>query len=222
MLRSHLPHAALVAAGLLLTGPATAQVASEPPLSTVDNMLVLDAMGQQLTMPMPDWLGATAMSGDVGAQVETKYVADDKQAVLEILPKGENEALWSTLYGAHITLTADRPLSEYRSELMDRYAQTCQPELTGFFQFGQDAGDVLAPLGFVCGAYLNQLANYAGEGEVMVMSFRKSAKGVAIVYQEWRGDAFDPAQPTTWPVATDVVEARARQLQDKASLSLSD
>ena len=221
MLRSHLPHAALVAS-LLLIDPAMAQVASEPPLTTVDNMMVLDAMGQQLTMPMPDWLNASQVSGDVRAHVELKYVADDKQAVLEILPKGENEALWTTLYGAHITLAADRSLGDYRNEMVNRYAQTCKPGLTGFFQFGQDDGDVLAPLGFVCGGYLDELANYAGEGEVMVMSFRKSDKGVAIVYQEWRGDAFDPSQPSTWPVATNVVEARAKQLQAEARLSLGD
>ena len=222
MLDLSVPRAALVLAGLLLTTPAWAQVASEPPLSAADNGLLLEAMGHQLALPLPDWLDAAAATGDVRSQVEAKYVADDNRAVLEIFPKGESEALWSTLYGAQITLTADQPLSDYRRDLMNGYAQTCKPELTGFFQLGADDGDRLAPLGFVCGGYLDQLAGYAGEGEIMVMSFAKSAKGMAVVYQEWRGDAFDPAQPTTWPVATRVVEARARQLQAEATLTLSD
>lgn len=207
-----------------LAAPTLAQpISSEPPLTEEGNALVLDALGHKFSLPLPDWLSsADRLSGNVIPLVDATFKADETQALLEIYPKGEGQALWKTLYGARITMEATRPLTDYRNAVMYGYAQTCKPELTGFFQFGEDQGETLAPLGFVCGAYLDRLTGYAGEGEVMVMSFRKSAKGVAIVYQEWRGDAFDPSKPETWPVETDVVEARAKQLQDEATLTLAD
>ena len=218
-----LPQACFIAMSLLVAAPAFAQVASEPPLTQEGDAWVLDAMGHAFTMPLPDWLDAAArQSGDVKPMVETVYVTDEKQALLEVYPKGESQAFWSTLYGARISLEADRPLTDYRAAVMAGYAQTCKPSLTGFFQLGEDAGDTLAPLGFVCGSYLDRLTGYAGQGEIMVMSFRKSSKGVAILYQEWRGDAFDPSQTATWPAPPATVQTRAQQLQDGARLLLSD
>lgn len=221
--RSFMGLLGVVLASAALIAPASAQIASQPPLTEAGNGLVLEALGHKFSLPLPDWLSsAERLSGNVVPLVDATYRADDAQALLEIYPKGQTQALWKTLYGARITLEATRPLTDYRSAVMFGYSQTCKPELTGFFQFGEDDGENLAPLGFVCGAYIDRLTAYAGEGEVMVMSFRKSAEGVAIVYQEWRGDAFDPSKPETWPVATDVVEARAQQLQDEATLMLAD
>ncbi|MDB5536136.1 MAG: hypothetical protein JWP26_1932 [Devosia sp.] len=216
-------YAKLPLAGLLLVAlamPAWAQDASQPPLAEADGALTLDRLGHHLTMPMPDWLKEP--SGPIESQIEIRYVGDDRQAVVELRPKGETEALWNTLYGARITLGATRPLAQFRAAVMAGYAATCKPESTGFFQLQPDQGEVLAPLGFICGGYRDDLTGYRGLGEVAVMSFKKSTTGVAIVFQEWRGKSFDPKTPSTWPVATDVVQARATQLQDQAALTPTD
>jgi hypothetical protein len=219
MMHAKLPLVGLVLAMLAL--PVAAQQAADtPPLAEADGGLTLDRLGHHLTMPMPDWLQSS--SGPIGSQVELHYVADARQAVVEMRPKGETEALWNTLYGARITLSSDRPLAQFRSVVMAGYAATCQPERTGFFQLQPDQGEVLAPLGFICGAYRNDLTGYTGLGEVAIMSFKKTSTGMAIVFQEWRGKAFDPKTPSTWPVATDVVQRRAGQLQDQASLTPAD
>jgi hypothetical protein len=213
---------AIVVSGLL-AGTGLAQELTESPIVQHGNALVLGAVEHDLTMPLPDWLSpAERLGGDVIDQVVASYRADASQALLEIYPKGENEEQWRTLYGARITLQADRPLDDYRSAVMYGYSQSCKPELTGFFKFGEDDGDVLAPLGFVCGAYLDNLKSYAGQGEVMVMSFHKTEKGSAIVYQEWRGQAFDPSDPNTWPVEANVLKVRAEQLKSGAALALAD
>lgn len=213
---------ALGVALLPITG-AQAQIRSEPPLVETADGLVLEALEQRFALPLPDWLTEAQLEdGTVRAAVEAVYVEDETQALLEIFPKGESQALWTTLYGARITRQANLALTDYRQAVMSAYGRNCKPELTGFFQFGPDEGDILAPLGFVCGSYRDTLWGYQGLGEVMVVSFRKSPKGVAIVYQEWRGKSFDPAQPASWPVATAVVEARAHQLQRDASLSALD
>jgi hypothetical protein len=212
-----------VVATATLASPALAQIRSEPPVVEEGNALVLDALGHKFSLPLPDWLTpAERLSGNVAPLVEMTFRSDENQALLEIYPKGEIQALWKTLYGARITLEASRPLTDYRRAVMFGYSQTCKPELTGFFQFGEDQGEDLAPLGFVCGAYLDRLEGYAGQGEVMIMAFRKSERGVAIVYQEWRGEAFDPSKPETWPVTTEVVESRAQQMQQEAALTLAD
>lgn len=210
----------LVALGAA-TMPATAQIRSTPPLVEENGKLVLDALGHHLAMPRPDWL--TGEDATL-ARVESTFLAEDGQALLEIYPKGESEALWTTLYGARISRDEnERTLADYRAALMTLHANSCKPELTGFFQLGQDNGDNdLAPLGFVCGAYADRYSTYAGLGEVMVASFRRSDTGVAIIYQEWRGKSFDPGDPKTWPVATDIVQARANQLAAEVTLSKAD
>jgi len=204
------------------TAPAFAQIRSEAPLTLENGMLRLDAMGHRLALPMPDWLAAGGAENALD-QVETTYLAEEGQALLEIYPNGESEALWTTLYGARISRDEqERSLADYRAALMMLHANSCEPSLTGFFQLGPDDGDNLAPLGFVCGAYRDQYTAFRGLGEVMVASFRRSDTGVAIIYQEWRGTAFDPADPSSWPVATAVVEARAAQLQAEVTLSKAD
>ncbi len=201
--------------------PAVAQIRSTPPLVEDSGKLVLDTMGHHLALPRPDWL-----TGDEAAlgRVETSFLAEEGQALLEIYPKGESEALWTTLYGARISRDEnERTLADYRAALMMLHANSCNPALTGFFQLGPDNGDNdLAPLGFVCGAYADQYVTYAGLGEVMVASFRRSDTGVAIIYQEWRGKSFNPSDPKSWPVATEVVQARAKQLQAEVALSKAD
>lgn len=203
------------------TAPALAQVRSEAPLVEESGRLVLDALGHHLLLPRPDWLtGEEAALG----RVETSFLAEEGQALLEIYPKGETEALWTTLYGARISRDEnERTLADYRAALMVLHANSCKPELTGFFQLGQDNDDNdLAPLGFVCGAYADQYRTFAGLGEIMVASFQRSDTGVAIIYQEWRGKSFSPGDPKTWPVTADVVEARARQLKADVVLSKAD
>ena len=211
----------LLAVGLG-TAPGFAQIRSEAPLAQENGMLRLDALGHRLVLPLPDWLADAATERAID-QVETTYLAEEGQALLEIYPQGESEALWTVLYGARISRDEEeRTLADYRAALMMLHANSCKPELTGFFQLGPDDGDNLAPLGFVCGAYQDHFTSFRGLGEVMVASFRRSDTGVAIIYQEWRGTAFDPADPASWPVATTVVEARAAQLQAEVALSKAD
>lgn len=203
------------------TLPALAQIRSEAPVTEEGGKLFLDALGHHLALPRPDWLtGEEAVLG----RVETSFVAEEGQALLEIYPKGESEALWTTLYGARISRDEqERTLADYRAALMVLHANSCKPELTGFFQLGPDKDDNdLAPLGFVCGGYLDQYRTFAGLGEVMVASFGRSDTGVAIVYQEWRGKSFDPSDPKSWPVPTEVVQARANQLKAEVALSKAD
>ena len=201
--------------------PVFAQLRSPAPLSEAGGKLVLDTMGHTLDLPLPDWLDT---ADDAIGRIETTFVAEDGQALLEIYPKGESEALWTTLYGARISRDEqERTLADYRAALMILHANSCKPELTGFFQLGPDKDDNdLAPLGFVCGAYLDRYSTFAGLGEVMVASFSRSDTGVAIIYQEWRGKAFDPRDPKSWPVATDVVQSRANALKAQVALSKAD
>ena len=45
---------------------------------------------------------------------------------------------------------------------------------------------------------------------------------MAIVYQQWRGAAFDPASAANWPAPPETIEARARLLQAETMLTLAD
>lgn len=200
----------------------TSSLAQSLPVTSQNGAFVLEALSHRLVLPMPDWLDTGAETALLEELVETRYIANERQVLIELLPAGETQEDWRTLYAARITLEPDRVLSDYRRTTMFGYASTCKPEMTGFFQLGPDEGpDALAPLGFVCGAFLDRLEGYAGLGEVMVMSFKRSEGGVAVVYQEWRGEPFDPADPASWPVPTSAVEQRARQLQDEAELLLA-
>jgi len=198
--------------------PAAAQENVPAPLTQEGDALVLTTHAHRLVMPLPDWLSETGQTGDALPLIETEFTSNERQAVLRIRPKGEDAHNWRTLYAARITLEPERALIDYRRSTMMGYAQICQPELTGFFQLGPDEGETLAPTGFVCGAFLDRLENLAGTGEVVIMSFKRTPGGIASVYQEWRGAPFDPTDPASWPVPTDVVERRARELQEEAQL----
>lgn len=215
-----LPLATLMLAAALVPDLAFAQDTALPPVAERDGALVLVRLGNSLTMPMPDWLEGTG--GPIQDRVEIRYRNDAGHALLEIRPKGETEALWNTLYGARISQGSKLPLSAVRATVMASYAAICSPGTIGFFQLQPDQGENLAPLGVVCGRYRDDLAAFSGLGEVAVMSFKKTATGVAIVFQEWRGKPFDPAAPATWPVVTDVVQARASELQDHSAFSALD
>src|SRR5215216_3809767 len=115
----------LMGALVATSAPAAAQAITEAPLTEAGNALVLDALGHSFALPLPDWLSsAERLSGNVRPLVDSTYRADENQALLEIYPKGETQALWKTLYGARITLEASRPLTDYRSAVMYGYSQT--------------------------------------------------------------------------------------------------
>lgn len=215
-LRSLIGLAGLLA--ILMATSAAGQDAAPLPLRQDGETLVLETHAHRLVLPLPDWLTNGERAGETLPLVETMFSSSERQAVLTITPKGETPETWRTLYAARLTLEPDRTLIDYRRSTMTGYARNCRPELTGFFQLGEDRGETLAPLGFVCGAFLERLGNLVGMGEVAIISFKRTPAGVASIYQEWRGDAFDPTNPAAWPVPTDVVELRARQLQDEAEL----
>lgn len=210
---------AVLVLSALLAAAAVAQTVGPPPVSRAGDRLALQALGHRFLIPLPDW--REAAEHETLEEVEALFASDARQALLEIVPKGQDLADWQTLYAARITLEPERALDDYRRAVMFGYAQSCQASLTGFFQFGEDQGEVLAPLGFVCGAFLDRLEGFAGRGQVAIMSFKRTPNGIALVSQEWRGNAFDPTNPGTWPVPTTTVEIRARQLQDEAVLELA-
>jgi hypothetical protein len=199
-----------------------AEASKEPAPITQDGpSFHFDAAGHRFTVPVPDWLtAAERLSPDIMGLVESNYYADPLQAFVEFFPKGQSLDDWRTTYAARITLEAGRSLEDYRRASIFGYSQACKPEATGVFYFGEETPDFFPALGFVCGAYRDDIKALKGQGEVMVSVFRKTDAGVAVVYQEWKGPAFDPSNPTTWPVATDALQARADQLQADAKLLL--
>jgi hypothetical protein len=202
-------------------GAQTAAAKLPAPIIQEGASLHFDAAGHRFTVPAPDWLtAAERLSPDVMGLIESNYYADPLQAFVEFFPKGQSLEDWRTTYAARITLEAGRSLEDYRRASIFGYSHACKPEATGIFYFGEETADFFPALGFVCGAYRDDIEALRGQGEVMVSVFRKSDAGVAVVYQEWKGPAFDPSNPATWPVTTDALQARADQLQADAKLLL--
>ncbi len=215
--------AGAVSALLLSVAGPLAQGSEPMPVVQDGVTLHLDALGHRLAMPLPSWLSdAERLSADVLDLVVTSYSGDATQALFEMVKAGETTRDWSEIYAARLTLEPARALSDYRQAAMVGYARTCRPELTGFFQLGEGRPDDLPPLGFVCGAFLSGIPGYAGQGEIAIIAFKKTATAVAVVTHEWRGRAFDPTNPSTWPVAAAIVEARAAELHNMATLAVAD
>lgn len=218
--------AATFAALLLLASPAWAQPvpAAEPiPVTQEGPNLHFDAVGHRFTVPVPDWLSAAErLSPDVLSLVESGFYDDARQAFVEFFPKGQSLENWQITYVARITLEPGRSLEDYRQAAIVGMSTACKPEATGFFLFGEETPDFFPALGFVCGAYRDDIAKLRGQGEIMVSVFRKTEAGIAMVYQEWKGPAFDPSDPATWPVSTQTIQLRADQLQADAQLLVRD
>lgn len=214
--------AALLMVSLLLTPAATlAQSGARLPFSHESGQLVLETLGQRLVLPPPDWVDVTALD-TIAEQVSTRFLEDAGQAQLTIYKRGEGEAFWSTLYGARLNTRTDIDLAQFRSLVVNVYAQSCDPDTVALFQLEPDEDDYVPPLGYVCGAYLDAFSDLAGQGEVMVMGFYETEAGLGMVYQEWRGGAFDASTPENWPVAAETVEARMAQFKSDVSLTLVD
>lgn len=193
------------------------------PITQEGSSLHFDAAGHRFTVPAPDWLtAAERLSPDVMGLIESNYYSDPMQAFVEFFPKGQSLEDWRTTYAARITLEPGRSLEDYRRASIFGYSQACKPEATGVFYFGEETPDFFPALGFVCGAYRDDIEALRGQGEIMVSVFRKTDAGVAVVYQEWKGPAFDPSDPATWPVTTAALQARADQLQADAKLLVRD
>lgn len=73
------------------------------------------------------------------------------------------------------------------------YSRACKPKATGIFYFGKETANFFPALGFVCGGYRDDIQPL--KGQIMVPVFRKTDAGVAVVYEEWKGPAFDPSDP---------------------------
>ena len=213
---------ALLAVTAIATSPAWAQAGGTLPFTRADGHLVLETLDQKLTLPVPDWAREATSDAELADLVSTRFLEESGQAHLEIYRRGEGEAFWTTLYGARVSNQQGMSLADFRSVVINVYAQSCNPETVALFQLEPDQEDVLPPVGYVCGAYLDGFTAFEGQGEVMVMGFYNSSKGVGMVYQEWRGDAFDATDPATWPVAADVVEAYMARLKSEVSLTAAD
>lgn len=212
-----LPRILVCLASLLAASPAMAQIRSEPPLSIEDNALELTTLGQRLTLPAPDWAG-DLVGQAILTGFEAVFRSGDDQADLELYQNGAVYALARTRYGAHVVSDPDADPADYRAVVVDGFSRACMPGLSAFVQLGDDPEDVLAPLLLICGV---QRADN-DKGEIMVISLQTSAAGMAIVYQQWRGAAFDPASAANWPAPPETIEARARLLQAQTMLTLAD
>ena len=208
----------LVSLMALLTLPALAQIRSEPPLAAVAEGLELTTLGLRLVLPAPDWVAAELPADAVLTSFEAVFRSGDNEADLELYQNGAIHALAKTRYGAHVISDPAAVAADYRDVVLDGFSRACLPGLTAFVQLGEDADDIEAPLLLICGAQRGD----RGQGEVMAMNLRTSQAGLAIVYQQWRGAAFDPASAESWPTAPGTIEARARQLQAGTALTLAD
>jgi hypothetical protein len=203
----------------LLVPPAQAQ---DIPVTAEQGTLALSAHGQVLHMPAPDWLAPEQLNNpDMLDAVSSAYQPEASRARLTMSPQGERAGAWSTLYTAEIIGGAQSGLAVQRQSLMNRLAATCKPEERTFFLLGEATTDTFPPLGFVCGHYIEGGALPAGQGEVMISVFKRTETGAALLMQQWRGPAFDPAQSSSWPVPADTVEARAEAFE-AATLESAD
>lgn len=202
--------------GLLLVGsPAHAQ---ERNLGRDGVNLSFEALGHRMVLPPPSWLTpAERLQPDILPLVESNLYGDPGQAFVEFFPLGQSLKSWTNTYAARLTLTPGRSLDDYRRATMYGYSQVCKDEALGFFNFGAESDDFFPPLGMACGAYKDNSV-MRGLGQVMVAVFTKTDAGIAMVYEEWRGRAFDPSDAASWPVDTALFQARAQELQDTVTL----
>ena len=208
----------LLVLALLAASPALAEEA--PVLGRAGVNLSFEALGHRFVLPTPDWLTpAERLSPDLLQLVESNTYGDATQAFVEFFKKGESVDNWTTTYAARLTLQPGRSLDDYRRATMYGYSQICKEEALGFFNFGEETDTFFPALGMACGAYKDN-GKLRGLGEVMVAVFRKTDTGIAMIYQEWKGRAFDPSNPKTWPVDAKAFQARAKELQDVVTLEV--
>lgn len=203
----------------VLAAPATTTPASDAPMTRNGDQIELDMVSHKLSVPLPDWLSdSDKATDDLKSVLETAFVGGASQAQVEWFPKGQNQASWTTRYGAQLLLQPNAPLPKFRAITMRSFAATCPKANIGFFQTELDDGEKLPPLGFICDNYGQASGPLAGLGEIALLAFRKTDSGVSLVYEDWRGPAFDATKPATWPISPDALQARSATFNAKVSL----
>lgn len=207
-------------AGVLLVSPAWAQAV---PVTKSEAGLAFAALGHTLSFPLPDWLSAEEQgAADPLPLLESTSRDDGKEAVVEFVPKGQSFDAWTMRYAVRVILQPERTLEDLRQQVVLELSQTCKPDLTGFFQFGEEEPGAPPALGFACGGFLDSIAGLSGQGEIAVIAFKRSDKGLATIVEEWRGPAFDPSAPASWPIATTIVQNRADRLHAASELQATE
>lgn len=209
----------IVSAGLALPSlPALAQDAAARVGQSGDK-LVYEAEGHRFTTALPAWI---AVDEDLGLEdAEVIITGDDNSTRFEIVPRGENAETWTHMFGVRIVLEPERNLTEYRQAAAYGYALSCNGETGQFFLTDADTDEEVAPLVFICGQFVPE-ANRPGEGQVMVLGFRRTDEGIAVVYEEFRTPEFDGTDQADWPVAGTALVERGRDIFAQSELILID
>ncbi len=209
-----------VASALLVLPSATALAQDENArVGQSGDQLVYEAEGHRFTTALPAWI---AVDEDLGLEdAEVIITGDDNSTRFEIVPKGENADTWTHMFGVRIVLEPERDLTVYRQAAAFGYAMSCDGSTGQFFLTDEDTPTEVSPLVFICGEFVPE-ANRPGEGQVMVLGFRRTDEGIAVVYEEFRTPEFDGKDQADWPVAGTALVERGRDIFAQSELTLID
>lgn len=183
------------------------------------DQLVYEAEGHRFTTALPAWI---AVDEDLGLEdAEVIITGDENSTRFEIVPAGENAETWTYMFGVRIVLEPERDLTEYRQAAAFGYAMSCDGATGQFFLTDADTETEVSPLVFVCGEFV-PAANRPGEGQVMVLGFRRTDEGIAVVYEEFRTPEFDGRDQSAWPVSGTALVERGRNILAQSELTLID
>ncbi len=193
--------AALVVASPVMAAPATQEGES----------IVFESLGHRVTMPLPDFGSGTPTPLSA---LQTYDETNDKEALLELLPPGQQFTSWGQLYWTRMVMVPELTLEQMRGFTVQGFSQICKPDEVEYFT--ADGTDGFAPLIFVCGAHADGIG-LDGLGEVMITAYRKTDDGIAVVTMEWRGPAFPVAVLNAWPIDGRALIERAKALDAAVS-----
>ncbi len=122
--------------------------------------------------------------------------------VFEQIPKGEKFESWSKLYAVAGFKLPDLDLETFARASVGTYVQACATDkLKVQTVFAIDKRTMVI---IFCEDFkdtLNNLGYKAGIGEITLMLLTQPFKTHLKIYQHWRGDSFDAADKSTWPVS---------------------
>lgn len=177
----------------------TGRVVSDPQTGA-RSVTLFDAV---VRIPPPLWLG----SGDPDSQINVFTEKDRSSFVFEQIPKDQDFSSWAQLYAVRGLLVADtaaypNALKFAEVSLLKPYEAACGGDNIGV-QILESLETRFSAI-FLCEDSPNgppDIGYGPGVGEMQIYRAFKIESTFVEVFLKWRGDAFDRADKTSWPVS---------------------
>lgn len=190
-------------------------------ITTDERVILFERAGHHVAVPFPGFV-PLEVQGDVvleHVKISTTTFAEGVELV-EFISVNESFDDWTGLTAAMIVNDPDYPLNAMIGSLVAPFRAACEEDNLVFTTIPPQAAFRNQTYVVLCGAYKPSDSPQVteGQGEILLATVHETGQGIAKVYSEFRGPAFDVNDQATWPLHQVQFMLHAVELQARSGL----